>query len=173
MSTRQLQDFVLRPARVDDIGVLLELIHGLAEYEHLAQVFENTHERLREALFGERPVAEALLAWTLQQPCSTAGFALYFHNYSTFLGRKGLYLEDLYVRPEFRGRGCGTAMLIELARIAVSRGCGRFEWAVLDWNTPAQRFYQSLGATLLPDWRIVRATGDALSKLAALGSAEP
>jgi GNAT superfamily N-acetyltransferase len=159
--------FTLRPAAEEDVPVLLELIRALADYEQLTHLFENTPQRLHDALFGENAVAEALLAWTSPNPKSVAaGFALYFHNYSTFLGRKGLYLEDLYVRPEFRGQGCGRALLIELARTARTRGCGRFEWSVLDWNTPAQRFYQGLGADLLPDWRIVRTTGEALERLA-------
>ena len=161
--------FALRAVREEDIAVLLELIYGLAEYERLTHLFENTPERLRDALFGERPVAEALLAWTAaEDPPLAAGFALYFHNYSTFLGRKGLYLEDLYVRPEYRGQGCGKALLIAVAGIAAQRGCGRFEWAVLDWNVSAQRFYRGFGAEILPDWRIVRTTGDALAKLAAI-----
>jgi ribosomal protein S18 acetylase RimI-like enzyme len=169
MTAQQPYQFELRPARAEDIPVLLELIHGLAEFERLTHLFANTHERLHQALFGEHPAAEALLAWGSRNEQRLAvGFALYFHNYSTFLGSKGLYLEDLFVRPEFRGRGCGKALLVELARIAVQRGCGRFEWAVLDWNMPAQKFYQALGASVLPDWRIVRTTGDALTKLASL-----
>ena len=161
--------FELAPARAADIPVLLDLIHGLAEYERLTHLFENTRERLHDALFGEHPVAEALIAWALVDDARlAAGFALYFHNYSTFLGRKGLYLEDLFVRPEFRGQGCGKALLIEAAKIAKARGCGRFEWAVLDWNVSAQRFYQGFGAQILPDWRIVRTTGDALAKLASI-----
>ncbi len=169
MTTPSNARFALRPVCAADIPVLLELIYGLAEYERLTHLFENTPERLAEALFGERPVAEALLAWTTaqEQPVA-AGFALFFHNYSTFLGRKGLYLEDLYVRPEYRGRGCGKALLVEVARIATQRGCGRFEWSVLDWNESAQRFYRAFGADVLPDWRIVRTTGDALAKLAAI-----
>ena len=161
--------FALRPARTEDVTVLLELIYGLAEYERLTHLFENTPERLAEALFGPHPVAEALIAWTAPEDARVAaGFALYFHNYSTFLGRKGLYLEDLFVRPEWRGQGCGKALLIELAGIAAQRGCGRFEWTVLDWNVSAQRFYQGFGAQILPDWRIVRTTGDALAKLGAI-----
>jgi len=160
--------FELRPAAPQDIPVLLDLIRGLAEYEKLTALLENTPERLHEALFGEQPVAEALLAWAqVDGPSVAAGFALYIHNYSTFLGRKGLYLEDLFVRPEYRSHGCGKALMIELARIALDRGCGRFEWTVLDWNTSAQRFYADLGAVVLPEWRIVRTTGDALAALAS------
>jgi len=166
---QELLNFELRPACPQDIAALLDLIRGLAEYEKLTDLLENTPERLHEALFGERPVAEALLAWAkVHGSPVAAGFALYFHNYSTFLGRKGLYLEDLFVRPEYRGQGCGKALMIELARIALNRGCGRFEWTVLDWNTSAQRFYADLGATVLSDWRVVRTTGDALSALASL-----
>ncbi len=168
---QELPRFELRSARAEDVPLLLDLIRGLAEYEKLTHLLENTPERLHEALFGERPVAEALLAWTTaDEPSVAAGFALYFHNYSTFLGRKGLYLEDIFVRPEYRGQGCGKALLVELARLACSRGCGRFEWTVLDWNTSAQQFYAGLGAAVLPDWRIVRTTGDALSALASLPS---
>jgi GNAT superfamily N-acetyltransferase len=160
--------FELRPACPEDIPCLLELIRGLADYEHLAHLYENTPERLATSLFGHTPAAHALLAWTndADRPLA-AGFALYFYNYSTFLGRKGLYLEDIYVRPEYRGRGIGRALIVTLARIALREGCGRFEWSVLDWNTPAQRFYEGLGATVLPDWRIVRTTGHALDALAA------
>lgn len=159
--------FVLRPARREDVPCLLELIYGLAEYEHLTHLYQNTPERLEENLFGAQPAAHAIIAWaTIDRAEIAAGFALYFYNFSTFLGLKGLYLEDLFVRPEHRGRGCGRALLVTLARIARSEGCGRFEWSVLDWNTPAQRFYQSLGATVLPDWRIVRTTGAALDALA-------
>ena len=161
------QRFVLRPATRGDIPQLLELIYGLAEYERLTHLFECTPERLQSALFGSNPSAGALLAWPCMGEAVAAGFALYFHNFSTFLGRKGLYLEDLYVRPEYRGHGCGTAMLKALARRAQDLGCGRFEWSVLDWNAPAQAFYEKLGATVLPDWRIVRLTGEALARLAA------
>lgn len=159
--------FDIRPAQPQDVPALLELIRGLAEYEHLTHLFQCTEERLHEALFGATPSAEALLA-CCRDGAAAAGFALFFHNYSTFLGRRGLYLEDIYVRPEFRGRGCGRALLVRLARLAQARGCGRFEWTVLDWNVSAQRFYEGLGAQVLPDWRIVRVTGDALDRLAAM-----
>jgi GNAT superfamily N-acetyltransferase len=158
--------FDIRPAQSADVAHLIDLIRGLAEYERLDHLMQCTHADLDEALFGARPIVEALLAWTGAGVC--AGFALYFHNYSTFLGRLGLYLEDIYVRPEFRSQGCGKALLVELARVACKRGCGRFEWSVLDWNRDAQRFYQSLGASVLPDWRIVRVTGEALTRLAAI-----
>ena len=158
--------FDIRAARLDDIPILLELIRALAEYEGLSHIVECTETQLREALFGAQPCVEALLAWAPGDEAAV-GFALYFHNYSTFLGRRGLYLEDVYVRPQCRGRGCGKALLARLAHIACERGCGRFEWSVLDWNVSAQRFYESLGASVLPDWRIVRLTGDALARLAA------
>jgi len=158
--------FDIRPAEPAAVPHLVELIRGLAEYERLGHLVQCTQADLHDALFGPRPAVEALLAWAGAGVC--AGFALYFHNYSTFLGRRGLYLEDIYVRPEFRGRGCGKALLIRLAHLACERGCGRFEWSVLDWNRDAQRFYESLGASVLPDWRIVRVTGEALARLAAL-----
>ena len=160
--------FTLRPASLADIPQLLDLIRGLAEYERLMHLFECTAERLEQALFGQAPSAHALIAWP-RPPVSAeaAGFALYFHNFSTFLGRRGLYLEDLFVRPKYRGQGCGQALLTALARHAHDLGCGRFEWSVLDWNTSAQRFYEKLGATVLPDWRIVRLTGEPLARLAA------
>ena len=116
-------------------------------------------------LFGDKPVIEAIVALVDNEP---QGFALYFRNYSTFLARRGLYLEDLYVRPAFRQRGIGRALLLHLARTAVARGCGRFEWSVLDWNAPAIEFYERLGATVMPDWRIARVTGEALTTMAAL-----
>ena len=140
------------------------MIEALAEYEKLRHVCVATEASLRTALFGSAPAAEVLVGWEGAAPVA---FALFFHNFSTFLGRKGLYLEDLFVRPAHRGRGYGRALLIHLARIAVARDCGRFEWAVLDWNAAAIGFYESLGATLLTDWRISRVTGAALKSLAA------
>lgn len=153
------------PATAADVPQLVELIRALADYERLSHLVQCTEADLHAALFGSRPGVEALIASTGKG--IAVGFALYFHNYSTFLGRSGLYLEDLYVRPEFRGRGCGKALLVRLARIACERNYGRFEWAVLDWNVDARRFYETLGASVLPDWRIVRVTGDALASLAA------
>ena len=140
------------------------MIRGLAEYEGLSKLCVSTEADLADALFGGHPAAGVLLGLENAEPVA---FALFFYNYSTFLGRKGLYLEDLFVRPEFRGRGYGRALLIHLARLAVERGCGRFEWAVLDWNEQAIGFYRGLGATVLSDWRITRVTGDALVALAA------
>lgn len=159
--------FDLRRALPEDVPHLLKLIHGLAEYEHLTHLYECTAERLHAGLFGESPTAQAVIAWDRggDTPIA-AGFALYFYNFSTFLGLRGLYLEDLYVLPAYRGQGCGKALLVTLARIAHDEGCGRFEWSVLDWNVDAQAFYERLGATVMPDWRIVRVTGDALATLA-------
>jgi GNAT superfamily N-acetyltransferase len=154
----------IAPATPAEIPQLLAMIRALAEYERLSHLCIATEANLAEALFGPRPVAEVLLA---REGALPVGFALFFHNFSTFLGRKGLYLEDLFVRPPFRRRGYGRALLVHLARIAAERECGRFEWAVLDWNAAAIGFYESLGAAVLPDWRITRITGPALSRLAA------
>ena len=156
--------FRILPAAPHDVPDILAMIEALAEYEKLRHVCVTTEASLRTALFGSPPAAEVLVGWEGPAPVA---FALFFHNFSTFLGRKGLYLEDLFVRPAHRGRGYGRALLIHLARIAVARDCGRFEWAVLDWNAAAIGFYESLGATLLPDWRISRVTGAALQSLAA------
>lgn len=155
--------FRIAPATPDDVAGILAMIEALADYEQLRPLCVATEAELRAALFGPRPAAEVVVGW---EDRTAVGFALFFHNFSTFLGRKGLYLEDLFVRPPYRRRGYGRALLMHLARIAAERGCGRFEWAVLDWNAPAIAFYQSLGAVLLPDWRIVRLTGPALSGLA-------
>jgi GNAT superfamily N-acetyltransferase len=152
------------PAREEDVPVVLGLIKGLAEYEKLAHEVVATENDLRESLFGSRPVAEVVLAYAGDLPI---GFALFFHNFSTFLGRRGLYLEDLFVVPEWRGRGIGRRLLAHLARMAVERGCGRVEWAVLDWNEPAVGFYRRLGALVMDDWRICRLTGEALAGVAS------
>jgi GNAT superfamily N-acetyltransferase len=154
----------LRPATPADVPLILTLIRGLAEYEQLAHECVATEELLRNSLFGPKPDAEVVLAFLDER---AAGFALFFHNYSTFLARRGLYLEDLFVFPEFRGRGVGKALLRHLARLAVERGCGRFEWAVLDWNDSAIEFYESLGARPMSDWITYRLTGEALTKLAS------
>lgn len=154
----------IRAARESDVAILHALIRGLAEYEKLAAQVVGTAEDLQRELFSERPVIEAVIAWDSE---TALGFALYFHNYSTFLARRGLYLEDLFVVPEARGRGIGKALIRHCARVAVERGCGRFEWAVLDWNQPAIEFYQVIGAKLLPDWRICRISGEALTRFAA------
>jgi GNAT superfamily N-acetyltransferase len=157
----------IRPAVPADAPLIVSLIRGLAEYERLAHECVATEERVRESLFGPRPDAEVVIA---EVDGRAAGFALFFHNYSTFLARRGLYLEDLFVVPEFRGQGVGRALLRHLARLAVERGCGRFEWWVLDWNEPAIRFYRSLGAVPMDEWTVYRLTGDALQRLAAEGN---
>ena len=153
----------IRQATPEDVPVLLDFIRELAEYERLTHLLAITQRQLANELFGANSRVEALLARCDGKP---AAFAVYFHNFSTFLGRRGLYLEDRCVRPAYRRRGYGRAMLVELARIAHERGCGRFEWTVLDWNKPAIDFYRSLGANLLEDWRICRVTGAALERLA-------
>ena len=156
--------FTITPATAADVPTILHLIRSLAEYERLSHEVVATEDSLHAALFGDRPGAECLIARTHGEP---VGFALYFHNFSTFLSRRGLYLEDLFVEPAHRGKGYGKALLQQLARIAVGRGCGRLEWSVLDWNAPAIGFYESLGATLMSEWRIFRLTGDALQAFAA------
>ena len=157
-------DWTIGPAAPSDVPDLLGMIKGLAEYERLGHLVVADEARLHEALFGERPGVEALIARESGSSQSVAGFALFFHTFSTFLGRRGLWLEDLFVYPQFRGRGLGRRILSELAALARARHCGRFEWAVLDWNAPAIGFYEKMGATLLPDWRIARVTGDALTR---------
>ncbi len=159
-----MNEFRILRATPPDVPAILAMIRGLAEYERLTHLFVATEADIFEALFGEKPAAEVVLAWEGDE---VVGFALFFRNFSTFLGRPGLYLEDLFVLPAKRGRGYGRALLIHLARLAVERGCGRFEWTVLDWNAPSIRFYQALGASVLPDWRITRVTGSALAELAA------
>jgi len=154
----------IEPATERDVPLILELIHGLAVYEKLAHEMTATEAGLRETLFGARPAAEVVIAYAGDAP---AGFALFFPNYSTFLGKPGLYLEDLFVLPEWRGQGIGLALMKHLAGVAVERGCGRFEWSVLDWNAPAIGFYEGLGAKLMDGWSIVRVTGDALTRLAS------
>lgn len=153
----------ISPATEADVPIILELIRGLAEYEKLSHEVVATEQLLREHLFGPRPVAETRIAYLDQ---TAVGFALFFHNFSTFLGRPGIYLEDIFVRPQHRGKGIGKALLKEVARVAAERKCGRLEWSVLDWNEPAIRFYQSLGAKPMSQWTIYRMTGDAIRKLA-------
>ncbi|HEX8739815.1 MAG TPA: GNAT family N-acetyltransferase [Casimicrobiaceae bacterium] len=142
------------------------MVRELAEFERLGDLCVSTPGDLERALFGPRPVAEALIARPNANSEDIAGFALFFHTYSTFLGRPSLWLEDVFVRAPYRGQGLGRRFLSELAAIARNRGCGRFEWAVLDWNRRAIGFYESLGATVLPDWRIARVAGDSLARLA-------
>lgn len=158
------QDFLLRAAEPRDVNAIVGLIGELAEFEKLSHLLQVTPETLHPHLFGERPVVEAQVA---QLDGEVVGFALFFTNFSTFLSKPGLYLEDLYVRPALRGQGIGEALLSRLAAIAVERGYGRFEWSVLDWNSNAIRFYEKMGATVLPDWRICRITGDALQRFGA------
>jgi len=155
--------FRIEPARERDVPLILSLIKGLAEYEKLAHEVVATEERLRQSLFGPHPSAEVVIAYVDDE---AVGFALFFHTYSTFLGQRGLYLEDLFVLPEWRGRGAGRALLTHLARIAAERGCGRFEWSVLDWNEPAINFYKNLGAKPMHEWTVFRVAGDALVTLA-------
>jgi GNAT superfamily N-acetyltransferase len=155
----------IRFATVDDTKVIAELIQALASYERLSGEVTLTEEALRESLFGPRPYAEVLLA---EERTQVVGFALFFHNYSTFLGKPGIYLEDLFVRPEFRHRRYGKALLVRLAQIAQSRGCGRLEWAVLNWNQPAIDFYRSIEARGMSEWTIFRLTEDRIRKLSQL-----
>lgn len=154
----------IRPATEADVPLVLGLIGELAEYEKLAHEVTASEDDLRRSLFGSRPGAEVVIA-----ECDgvTAGYALFFHNYSTFLGKRGLYLEDLFVRPALRGRGIGKLLLSFLAKTAIERDCARFEWAVLDWNESAIGFYKRLGAMPMEDWTVMRVTGEALERLAA------
>jgi GNAT superfamily N-acetyltransferase len=153
----------IREAAEADVPVISWFIRQLAEYEHLLQEAVMTEDTLRQSLFGAMPRAEVLLAYDDDRP---VGFAVFFHNFSTFLGKPGLYLEDLFVIPEMRGKGFGRALLARLAKIACDRNCGRFEWAVLDWNKPSIEFYKKLGAVPMEEWTIFRVTGDALKRLA-------
>jgi GNAT superfamily N-acetyltransferase len=157
----------IRAATEQDVPTIFGFIRALAQYERLEHEMVATEEGLRKTLFGPRPYAEVVFACIDTEP---VGFALFFHNYSTFLGKPGIYLEDLFVRPESRGRGIGKRLLTWLARTAVERNCGRLEWAVLDWNEPSIGFYKSLGAVLKHEWQIFRLTGDALTALAGAGT---
>ncbi|MCC6386750.1 MAG: GNAT family N-acetyltransferase [Dehalococcoidia bacterium] len=153
-----------RPAVSADLDTIIELIHGLAEYEREPDAVKLDRAELADHLFGPRPFAEVLIAETAAG--ASAGFALFFHNYSTWEGRPGIYLEDLFVRPELRGQGFGKALLAAIARIARERKCARFEWAVLDWNQPSIDFYRALGAVPMDEWTTYRVAGDALAALA-------
>jgi GNAT superfamily N-acetyltransferase len=157
--------FTIKAATRDDLTTIVELVRALAVYEKLEHLMVSTEVDFERELFGVNARIECVIAREGEMP---VGFALFFHNFSTFLGRKGLYLEDLFVKPECRGKGYGKALLVHLAKIAVERNCGRFEWSVLDWNTPSIKFYEAMGATVLPDWRIVRVTGDKLGEMAKL-----
>ncbi len=161
------QQFNIRAATVADAPLILQFIRELAAYEKLAHEVTATEDSLRRTLFGPRPAAEVILAG---QEDDWAGFAVFFHNFSTFVGKPGLYLEDIFVRPRFRRRGCGQALMIYLARLALQRDCGRFEWWVLDWNQPSLDFYRSLGSLPMSDWTVHRLSGQALQDLAARAS---
>lgn len=163
MVISEISGTTIRFATRDDLSLIMELIHGLAEYEKLADKVTATPELIGHALFSDRPLAECLIA---ESEGIAIGFAIFFHNFSTFLGQPGVYLEDLFVIPECRGRGIGKALLSRLAAIALERGCGRMEWAVLDWNEPAIKFYRGLGANTLDDWRVCRLVGESLTDLA-------
>jgi GNAT superfamily N-acetyltransferase len=156
----------IRPATIEDAGLILRFIEELASFEQAAEQVISTERMLEEQLFGERPAAEVVIA---EVDGEARGFALFFHNFSTWLGRRGLYLEDLYVSPEARGTGIGKALLSYLAGVAVSRGCGRIDWWVLDWNTDAIEFYRSIGAVPQDDWTVFRLTGEALQRMASPG----
>lgn len=157
-------NLILRLATPSDVGVVFELIQALAEYERLSHQVLGNIDALKEHLFGDRPYVEAILA---ERDGKAVGFALFFHNYSTFLTKPGIYLEDLFVLPDYRHQGIGKALVTYIAKLAVDRNCGRLEWSVLDWNEPAIGFYRRLGAEVLPDWRICRVTGESLPKLAS------
>ncbi len=154
---------IIRPAVIDDVPLILQFIKALAEYEKLAHEVVATEELLKETLFGKQKMAEVVIGY---YKGAAVGFALFFHNFSTFVGRPGIYLEDLFVKPEYRGKGFGKALLKHVAKIAKERNCGRFEWSVLDWNEPSIKFYKSLGAKPLNDWRMFRLSGEALTALA-------
>src|SRR5438477_4870809 len=156
-------DFEIRSAHLDDVPIILELIRDLATYERAPNEVTATEEQLVDVLFGERPAAEVLLAFEKDTPI---GFTVFFYNFSTWLGRPGLYLEDLLVKPEKRGKGYGRALLVDLAKIARDRGCGRMEWAVLNWNEPAIKFYRALGAKPMDEWTVYRLTRDGIARLA-------
>jgi GNAT superfamily N-acetyltransferase len=156
----------IRPATVEDVSLILSFIKELADFERLSHEVVATEETLRESLFGEWRAAEVVIG---QQGDDPAGFALFFHSFSTFLGRPGIYLEDLYVKPEFRGMGIGRAILVYLARLTKERKCGRLEWSVLNWNEPAIRLYRGIGAVPMDDWTVYRVSDEALEELAARG----
>ena len=170
--------FTLRPAELRDVGAIVQLIRDLAAFEQLTHLLQVTPEKLRPQLFGERPAAEAIVAELGDGKSNdksggeVVAFALFFTNFSTFLAQPGLYLEDLYVKPEHRGAGIGKALLTKLAALALERNCGRFEWSVLDWNENAIRFYEGMGASVMPEWRICRLSGDALQRFDPANSAE-
>ena len=154
----------MRPATVEDVGIILELIREIAAYEKLSHQVTAEASTLKDSLFGPSPAAEVVLAsWSGE----VVGYAIYFHNFSTFEGKRGLYLEDIFIKPNHRGKGIGKAMLTHLAKLALERGCARFEWVVLDWNTPAIEFYQGLGASVLEDWKVCRMERESIEQLAS------
>ena len=155
--------FLIRPAVESDTDQIYRMIRELAEFEKLSDQVVSTEASIRTCLFGENSVAEALV---VERQEALIGFAIYFYNFSTFVGRRGLYLEDVYIKPEFRRQGIGKAILVELAQIAQKNHCGRFEWTVLDWNTNAIAFYEGLGARILSDWRIARLDAEGIQRLA-------
>ena len=157
------QEVTIRFANESDAAVIFDLIKGLAQYEKLSHEVVTDVEHLRSSLFGGRKIAEVILAFFNDEP---AGFALFFHNFSTFLGKPGIYLEDLFVKPELRGNGIGKILLTYLGKLAIERDCGRIEWSVLDWNKPAINFYKKLGASPMDEWTVFRVTGEAVEKLA-------
>lgn len=163
----------IRPAQIQDASSIYQFICDLAEYEKLSDKLELNEEMVKKEIFGEAPTAEVLIAEMIddQQQKHVAGFALFFHNFSTFQCKRGLYLEDLYIKPEWRSHGIGKALLSHLASIAIERNCGRFEWCVLDWNEPAISFYKAYGAKIMDDWRICRVDGQAMHDLAKLSHA--
>jgi GNAT superfamily N-acetyltransferase len=163
-------NFKIRSACVADVPIILQLIRDLATYERAPNEVSATEEQLVDVLFGKRPAAEVLLAFEKDMP---VGFAVFFYNFSTWLGRPGLYLEDLFVKPEKRGKGYGRELLVHLAKIALERGCGRMEWAVLDWNEPAIAFYRALGAKPMDEWSVFRLTRDGIARLAQSESTLP
>lgn len=158
-----MSELTIKVADANDASVVLSFIKELAEYEKLAHEVVATEELLRENLLNKNSNMEVIIGYLQERPVA---FAIYFHNFSSFLGRKGIYLEDLFVKPEARGNGLGQQMLVYIARVAKERGCGRLEWSVLDWNTPAIEFYKKLGAKAMDEWTVYRVTGDALDKLA-------
>ena len=164
MKTTNIEGFTIRTATGDDAALVLWFIRQLADYEKLSHEVVATEDRIHKALFGQRPYAEVVIGEFRSEP---VGFALFFHNFSTFIGKPGIYLEDLFVIPEMRGRGFGTIMLQYLAKLALERDCGRLEWSVLDWNEPAIKVYKSIGARLMKEWIINRVSGNELSELAS------
>jgi GNAT superfamily N-acetyltransferase len=162
-------NFTIAPATRADLQTIVDLVRALAIYEKLEHLMVSTVEDFERELFGANAKIECVIA---REGNHAVGFALFFNNFSTFLGRKGLYLEDLFVVPNARGKGYGKALLVHLAKLAVARDCGRFEWSVLDWNTPSIKFYEAMGATVMPDWRIVRVTGEKLSALSQMTLSE-